>query len=310
MKIKSLAALFMAAVLCFFAVACSTVEVIDPSKTTTTTTGESGDIDNPSDNKDDEQDAKVNEVKYKFLKVGKSPCTIIRTENKTIVIDAASEDQGTDLITYLKEKEVKTVDYLIITNFSKSCIGGVPALLKAEGITVKAIYEPSYPKESNAYTSYINAVAAAAIKPTDITDGASITADDLTVKFHAPKKSYGTMADENDEGNSVALTITHGKVNFLYTSRIAGERVDEVISQIGDTKYDLITVPNYGIFDAKYPALFTAAGAAKAVIFASTKNPPEIATTSALETAKITYFVTRDGGVEAESVAGVLSIKQ
>lgn len=309
MKIKSLTAIFMAAVLCFFAVACSTVQVIDPSKTTTATIDKDPN-DSSSDNNDNQTSAKANEVKYKFLKVGKSPCTIIRTENKTIVIDAASEDKGADIITYLKEKKVKTVDYLIITNFSKSCIGGVPALLKDEGITVKAIYEPTYPKESNAYTSYINAVAAAAIKPTDITDGLSITADDLTVKFHAPKKSYGTMADENDEGNSVALTITHGKVNFLYTSRIAGERVDEVISQIGDTKYDLITVPNYGIFDAKYPALFTASGATKAVIFASTKNPPAIATTSALETAKFTYFVTRDGGVEAESASDVLSIKQ
>ena len=314
MKIKAYVAFVLAVLMCMSLLACAPIE--NPGTNSNQTTTTNGDNQNPGNdnqtpgNSDDEPPAETGEVKIKFLKVGKSPCTIIRTENKTIVIDAASEDQGSDLVTYLNEKKVTTVDYLIITNFSKSCIGGVPTLLRAEGITVKEIYEPAYPKESSAYTSYKNAVAAAALTPKKITEGLSIEADELKITCFTPQKQYGSMADENDEGNSVALSIVHNDVKFLYTSRIAGDRVNEVISQIGDNKYNLITVPNYGIYDAKYDALFTATGAKNAVIFASTKNPPEVGTTGALDSAKISYLVTRDGGIEARSNGTELTIKQ
>ena len=311
MKIKALVAIFLAVIMCLCVIAC---QPIDSGNTDSGTNNggsnnnpgdnqnnQQGNNDSSNDNKDDETPAEHGEMKMKFLKLGKSPCVIIRTENHTIVIDAAAEDQGSDIVEYLTEKKITTVDYLIITNFSKTCIGGVPALLREKSITVKNILEPDYVKDSNAYTSYRNAVAAVALTAQKIQDNATITVDDVEIKFLCPQKDYGSMADENDEGNSVVLSITHGSVKFLYTSRIAGDRVTEVITQISGNKYNLITVPNYGIYDAKYDSLFTATGATNAVIFASTKNPPEISTTAALETAKITYLVTRDGGVEVRS---------
>lgn len=301
MKLRSLAALMLAFVLCFCLAACKVVDNSDGSSNNSSSNQGNTDMDGP---------AAKGEVKYKFLKVGKSPCTIIRTQNSTVIIDAASEDQGGDIVTYLNEKAVTTVDYLIVTNFSKTCIGGVPTLLQAAGITVKNIYEPSYAKDSSAYTSYKNALAAVGITPIKIAGDTSITVDDLQIKFLPPLKDYSSALDENDEGNSVALSISHGNARFLYTSRVAGDRVTELISQIGDTKYDFITVPNYGRYDAKYETLFNAISAKNAVIFASAKNPPETSMIQLLDNANIKYYVTRDGGVEASSDGTAFTIKQ
>ena len=292
MKFKSISALILALIMCFSIAACSKV---DPDK---------------KSDSDDMNVAAKDKVKIKFLKVGKSPCVIIRTENSVVVIDAASEDKSGDIVTYLAEKEITTIDYLILTNYSKSCIGGVSGILKTAGFTVKNIYEPVYAKESNTYTTYRNAVSAAGITPVKITNGETLTIDDATLTFYAPEKDYSTVEDENDEGNSVAVGVTHGKVGFLYTSRVNGERVTELINQLNGKTFDIITAPDFGRYDDNYPSLFSAASAKYAVIFASTKNPPESATESALKDAGITYYVTRDGGVEAKSDGSVLEVKQ
>lgn len=306
MKLKYVFAIILALVMCLPLAACKVVDANDPANSGSN----NSQTDNSNNNGDTESPAAKGEVKYKFLKVGKSAAMIIRTEKNTIVIDGASEDQGADVVTYLNEKGITTVDYLIVTNFSKSCIGGISVLLKTDGITVKNIYEPAYAKESSTYTTYKNAIAAVGITPVKIGADTVITADDLQIKCLPPLKDYTTPLDENDEGNSVALSITHGDAKFLYTSRVAGDRVTELISQIGDTKYDFITVPNFGRYDAKYEALFNAVSPKYAVIFASTKNPPETSTVSLLENASITYYVTRDGGVEADSNGSTFNVKQ
>jgi len=297
MKIKSIIALFLALITLFTFVACSATDY----------TGLNGD--DPKDEDEMNTPAAAGKFKLKFLKVGKSPCVIIRTQNNVIVIDAASEDQSGDIIEYLAEKEITTIDYLILSNFSKSCIGGVAGVLKTTGFTVKNIYEPTYTKESRMYTTYRNAVAAAGITPVKITD-TTITVDDLTITFFTPQKDYSTADDENDEGNSVAVSVTHGSVKFLYTSRVMGDRVTELIGQLDGKTYDLITVPNYGRYDDNLPALLTATAPKYAVIFASNTNPPASATESALTSANVTYFVTRNGGVEAQSTGSALEIKQ
>lgn len=295
MKLRSVIALILTLIMCFSIVACA--------KTTDSNGGN-------NDENDDMNVAAKDNVKFKFLKVGKSPCVIIRTENSVVVIDAASEDKSGDIVTYLAEKEITTIDYLILTNFSKSCIGGVSGILKTAGFTVKNIYEPGYAKESSVYTTYRNAVSAAGITPVKITNGDALTVDDATFTFYAPLKDYSTVADENDEGNSVAVGVKHGDIDFLYTSRVRGERVTELVSQISGKTFDIITAPDFGRYDENHPSLFSAVSAKYAVIFASTKNPPDAATESALKDAGVTYYVTRDGGVEAKSDGSTLEIKQ
>ena len=295
MKVKALISLFLALIMCLSFVACSTVT--DSGKTT----DDQDNMDTP---------AAAGEVKYKFLKAGKSDCVIIRTEKSVILLDCAAEDKSGDIITYLAEREITTIDYLILTNYSKSCIGGAAGVIKTAGFTVKNIYEPTYAKDSSTYTTYLNAVAQAGITPVKISSDAPLTVDDVKIEFFAPLKDYSTSADENDEGNSVAVAVTHGKTSFLYTSRVMGDRVNELIGQIEGRTFNLFTAPNFGRADANSAALFSKVGAKYAVIFASTKNPPETSTEQALRDAGITYFVTRDGGVEASTNGTELTIKQ
>lgn len=51
-------------------------------------------------------------------------CNLIRTENKNVLIDLGIESSVPNLITYLKTKAIKKIDYLIITHYHSDHIGG------------------------------------------------------------------------------------------------------------------------------------------------------------------------------------------
>ncbi|MGM9637466.1 MAG: ComEC/Rec2 family competence protein [Eubacteriales bacterium] len=248
------------------------------------------------------EDDTTDVVKMKFFKAGRSTCIVIRTPAGVVMIDTAADDQTDSIISYLAEKGITTVDYLIITNFSKKHIGGAPAILTQSGVTFKNVLVPGYVKESGTYQLFSNAMISAGLTATPVTDNSTtFTLGEVSFSLYAPHKDYSTAIDENDEGNSLAVAVTYKDTSFLMTSRVAGERVDELISDLSGQTFDLITVPNYGIYDSRYDALFTALGARYAVAICSNnaeKDQMHDETLAALKNAGITVYATRDGSVE------------
>jgi competence protein ComEC len=279
MKVKSIVALLLSALMLFSLFSCSKI----------------------SDDPNDSTTSEASTVKMKFFKAGRSSGVVIRTEEGTIMIDTASSDQTDDILTYLAEKNISTIDYLILTNYSKKHIGGAPAILTSSSVSVSNVIVPSYAKASNTYTNLTNAMGAAGKVATVVSENSSFTVGSVTVNLYAPHKDYSTTDDENDEENSLAVSITYGGHSVLYTSRVNGERISELVTDLAGATFDLITVPNYGIYDSNDTALFEATGATSAIAFCSNnteKKQMESATITALTNAGIKVYATRDGSVE------------
>lgn len=296
MKLKTLFVTLLATLMLLPVALCTLTSCSVSGGNGTQTTGTNGTQGNdPEDNAPDT-------VKMKFFKAGRSTCIIIRTPAGVAMIDTAAEDQTDTILTYLAEKEITTVDYLIITNYSKKHIGGAPAILTRSGVTVKNVLVPGYTKESGTYQLFANAMTSAGLTATKVTDNSTtFTLGEVSFSLYAPHKDYSTAIDENDEGNSLAVAMTYKDTSFLMTSRVAGERVDELKSDLAGKTFNLITVPNYGIYDSRYDALFTALGARYAVAICSNnaeKEQMHAETLSALKNAGVTVYATRDGSVE------------
>ncbi|MGM9647868.1 MAG: ComEC/Rec2 family competence protein [Eubacteriales bacterium] len=261
---------------------------------------------------DDGEEVTSGEVKVKVLKMGRALAAVIRTDSATVVIDTGDEEHAADVANYLAEKGITTVDAVILTNYSKKCIGGVPQLLKS-GITVKAVYGGTYVKDSNAYTLFSNAMASYKLTTTTVSTQQTLTFGDITLTLYPPAKNYSTLDDENDEGNSIALVATYGNNHMLFTSRVAGERMAELSTQLAGVDVDCLVVPNFGAFDDNLAGLLSTVKAEYAVIVASNSNPPADLTLTALITAGIATentFVTNNGSVEISADGTTFSIKQ
>lgn len=252
------------------------------------------------------------EVKVKVIKGGRSQCLVVRTSDATVVIDTSDVDNAADLTEFLAEKGITQVDAVILTNYSKKCIGGMPDLLSS-GVTVKAVYGPTYTKDSNTYTLYDNAMKSYDLSVTKVDKEQTIKFGDLSLTMYPALKDYATADDENDNGNSMAVALDFDKTSMLFTSRVDGERLTELVGQLNGKTFDLFTVPNFAIYDQNTPALLSAIKATYAAVIASTTNPPEDATVQALADAGIkseNIRVTRDGSIEISSDGKQVTMKQ
>ncbi len=252
------------------------------------------------------------EAKVKVLKMGRALASVIRTESSTILIDTGDVEHTQDVISFLSEKGVTTIDAVIFTNYSKKCIGGMPDLLAA-GYTVKAVYGPAYKKDSSTYDLLANALSSYKLTVQSIGEQQELAFGDLKLTCYPAGKDYSTLDDENDEGNSMAIAMNFGKNSMLFPSRIAGERLNELTTQIKDKDFDCIMAPNFGAYDEKLPAFLSAAKAEYAVIVASNSNPPAEATLQAITAAGIDQtklFVTSNGSVEISTDGNTFTIKQ
>ncbi len=252
------------------------------------------------------------EVKVKVIKGGRSQCLVVRTSDATVVIDTADVENAADLTEFLAEKGITQVDAVILTNYSKKCIGGMPDLLSS-GVTVKEVYGPTYVKDSNSYTLFDNAMQSYDLSVKKVDKEKTIKFGDLSLTMYPALKDYATADDENDNGNSMAVALNFGETSMLFTSRVDGDRVTELVGQLDGKTFDLFTVPNFAIYDQNTPALFSAVKATYAAVIASTTNPPEDATMNALadagiETSKIR--ITSNGSIEISSDGKTVTMKQ
>lgn len=252
------------------------------------------------------------EAKVKVLKMGRALSSVIRTEDATILIDTGDVEHTQDVISFLSEKEITTIDAVIFTNYSKKCIGGMPDLLAA-GYTVKAVYGPAYEKDSSTFDLLSNALTSYKLTIQTIGEQQELAFGDLKLTCYPALSDYSTLEDENDEGNSMAIAMAFGKNSMLFPSRIAGARLAELTTQLGGKDFDCIMAPNFGAYDDKLPAFLTAVKAEYAVIVASNSNPPAEATLQAMTSAGIDQakiFATNNGSVEISTDGTNFTIKQ
>ncbi len=111
----------------------------------------------------------------------------------------------------------------------------------------------------------------------------------------------------------MAVALGYGDTGMLFSSRVNGERITELVSQLNGKTFDLFTVPNFAIYDENDAALFNAVKATYAVVIASATNPPEDATMNALIASGVSLdntCITRDGSIEIRSDGTTVTMKQ
>ncbi len=70
-----------------------------------------------------------NKFNISILKVGQADAIILQTENRTVVIDCGEEDDGDEVVEYLKNAGAEKIDYLFITHYDKDHVGGASEVL-------------------------------------------------------------------------------------------------------------------------------------------------------------------------------------
>lgn len=101
-------------------------------------------------------------LKIEMLDIGQGDATLIQTKEQTIMIDTGDIDERDNLVKLLKERNITTIDKLIITHPHADHLGGAYAVFK--NFEVKEVYDNGDPTTTQTYKTYLKNIKEKKIK--------------------------------------------------------------------------------------------------------------------------------------------------
>lgn len=182
-----------------------------------------------------------------FLDVHQGDCMIIRTAEKTIMIDAGDDNRNAApeyIIPYLKKEGIKRIDQAIISHPHRDHFGGFIELVKhfdfgefiySNDSNVVAGEGSSFTNDALYYGQLLDAIKAKKIKyrrakAGEILDwGKGVKAEIL----FTDDGSFGDIAKSNVNEMSIILKATAGQVSYLFTGDAEKKAETAAIERVG-----------------------------------------------------------------------------
>ena len=244
-----------------------------------------------------------------LLKVGKADAIVVQAQAQTMVIDTGEDDDGAELVSFLKSQGCEAVDTLIITHFDKDHVGGADTL--AESMEIGQVLLPDYQGTSTEYQKFISALAERNIAPQRLTASLEFALGEASVLVEPPL-SYAVENDADDADNDFSLitTIVHGENRLLFTGDAEERRLREWLSGENAQNCVFIKIPHHGKYDEALETLLETVKPEYAVICSSAKNPADQETLELLTQHQVSVFQTKDGDIIVQSNGKQLEISQ
>lgn len=245
------------------------------------------------------------------LKIGKADTAIFQCGGHCMIIDCGEEDDGEEIIDFLENVGVDTVDLLILTHFDKDHIGGAPKLLEEK--TVRQIYAPDYEGDGKAYSRLTEALEKEKLSMDRVTNAVELELGNGKVRVMPSGLSaleLENFREEIDNNMSLVTLITYGENKLLFTGDLEEEGTYSFLGREAVGHVDLLKIPHHGRYHGASEAMLDALSPKQAVICCSDKNPAQEAMLDALSERSICVYETRKGDIHIESDGKNLEVRQ
>lgn len=209
-------------------------------------------------------------MRVDFLNTGNADSILLRMDQTTILVDTGESDDYRIITAKLREYEIDTIDYLIITHYDNDHIGTASELLKQYDI--KSVYMPDYIRDSRLYRGLADVLGI--LGESGKTQTYRLTKDvriDLPygslhitpTHLYEPGLTLGSDDSHSLKENNYSLmtTVTFGEINLLLAGDAEGERIEEFMGALPDgaADFDVIKIPHHGGYDKEIGDLLRAA---------------------------------------------------
>lgn len=209
------------------------------------------------------------EVTVHYIDVGQGNCTLIRTKEHAVLIDAGENDQGETVVSYLKGQGIEKIDYAIATHPHSDHIGGLDVVIReipTENIIMPKLKKSLIPT-TRTYEDLLTAIQENNVNVITAKVGEQYEIDGgiLTI--------LGPAGDFNDLNNiSVGARFSYGDVAFLSTGDME-EQAEEALLNTGERlSADVFLAGHHGSDTANSEAFLKAVGAEYFVVQCGYQN--------------------------------------
>lgn len=184
------------------------------------------------------------EIQVHILDVGQADSILIKTDDKTVLIDAGENENAVDVYKYLMAHDVEKIDILIGSHPHSDHIGGLDYII--EKLPVDTIIMPKIPDEivptTKTYTDVLTIILEQGKKITqpivnktyDLGGGASLT-------LLAPNAEYSDL-----NNMSIVSRLDFGEASFLFTGDSSKEAENDIMRLGLDVDVDILSVAHHG----------------------------------------------------------------
>ena len=203
-----------------------------------------------------------------YIDVGQGDSTLIEFPGgKTMLIDAGEADEVAGVLSYIKGRGHKKLDYVLCTHPHSDHIGGMTQVLKS--FDVGQVYMPQVVHTSKNYERLLLLIREKGLPVTAAKAGLSFSPEDgVDIRFVAP------CGDAYEELNdySVALRLTYGDNAFLFTGDAEELSEKEMLNGGYELSADVLKVGHHGSNSSSHQAFLDAVSPGCAIISCGEDN--------------------------------------
>lgn len=185
------------------------------------------------------------ETSVTFIDVGQGDCTLIKTNEKTVLIDSGEEENASAVISFLRYSEISKLDLVIITHPHSDHCGSMATVLKrfnADLVLMPGL-NSKWSLDVPMYSKLMNVISEKEIRYREPECGEIFRlSDDSYLQIVAPVEN--TYDDMNE--NSIAATFFHGENSFLFMGDTGFEAEYDIIDSGANIDVDVLKVGHHG----------------------------------------------------------------
>lgn len=195
----------------------------------------------PGEKKGEKNTQSTSEImKVHYIDVGQADSILIENNKEFTLIDAGNNDDGNEVVEYLKKQGVKKIDNLVLTHPHEDHIGGTDTVIKA--FDIGKVHMPKVTANTKTFKDVVAAMQEKGIKATVPVVESTFQIGNATATILGPNKS-----EYKDLNNySIVLRVVYGNTSFVFMGDAENESEKEILSKGFTVKADVLKLGHHG----------------------------------------------------------------
>lgn len=176
-----------------------------------------------------------------FIDVGQADSVLIKSNERSMLIDAGNNDDAELLKSYLKTQNIKELEYVIGTHPHEDHIGSLDTVIN--NFDIKNVIMPKKATTTKTFEDVVTAIENKKLTITLPKVGDKYNIGDAEFTILSPvKEDYGS----NLNNYSVSILLTYGENKFIFTGDAEKEVEEDIINTKINIDADLMKMGHHG----------------------------------------------------------------
>ena len=184
-----------------------------------------------------EVESLTDDVKVYFLDVGEADAILIDSNGKYVLIDSGNNEDGNNLVSYMKEVGVEKLEYVIGTHAHEDHIGGMDNVIRE--FDIGKFYMPKTVVPTFTYEDIIKSLRHKKLL---------YSVPKIGTKFEVGNSKFEVLHVDSDieeqNNDSIVIKMTYKNISFLFTGDLPSEKEKTLLNK--NIKADVLKVAHHG----------------------------------------------------------------